>query len=202
MPGYTADTIDYYEKNAEKFIRDTGCADMSAVRDAFLKYIPEGGSILDLGCGSGRDSRAFLDAGFQVTSVDGSAALCRAARLLTSQEAVCSLFSDFVPDRLYDGIWACSSLLHLSREDLEETVRRYAAFLRPHGCFYMSFKKGDFSGERNGRYFTDLTEESLLLLLKQVPDLKTDALFLTGDVRPGRGREEWINVFAIKEEKE
>lgn len=202
MPSYTSDTIDYYEKNAEKFVRDTADADMSAVREAFLKYIPEGGHILDLGCGSGRDSRAFLDAGFQVTSVDGSEALCRAASLLTGQKVICSLFQDFEPEGLYDGIWACASLLHLSREDLAAAIVKYAGALKPWGCFYMSFKKGDFSGERKGRYFTDLNEESVMSLLRQVPALKAEALFLTGDVRPGRGSEEWINVFAVKEEKE
>jgi len=199
MPGYTADTIDYYEKNAENFIRDTASADMGNVREAFLAYIPEEGRILDLGCGSGRDSRAFLDAGRSVTSLDGSPALCRAAQLLTGQEVICSLFQDYSPEGLYDGIWACASLLHLSKEDLLYTLRKYTAVLRPGGCFYMSFKKGDFSGSRNGRFFTDLTEKSLRELLSQVPALKTDSLFLTGDVRPGRGSEEWINVFAIKE---
>ena len=202
MPGYTADTISYYEKNAEKFIRDTASADMRSVREAFLAYIPEEGRILDLGCGSGRDSRAFLDAGYRVTSLDGSPALCRAAQLLTGQEVICSLFQEYRPEGLYDGIWACASLLHLSGEDLLYTVRKYAGALRSGGCFYMSFKKGDFSGERNGRFFTDLTKESLSDLLSQVNDLKTDSLFLTGDVRPGRVSEEWINVFAIKEEKE
>ena len=202
MPGYTADTIGYYERNAEKFIRDTASADMRSVREAFLAYIPEGGRILDLGCGSGRDSRAFLDAGYRVTSLDGSPALCRAAHLLTGQEVICSFFGDYRPEGLYDGIWACASLLHLSEEDLLSTVRKYAAALRNGGCFYMSFKKGDFSGVRNGRFFTDLTEERLSDLLGQVRELKTDSLFLTRDVRPGRGSEEWINVFVIKEGKE
>lgn len=201
MPGYTADTIDYYERNADRFVRDTASADMGTVREAFLSYIPEGGSILDLGCGSGRDSRAFLDAGYDVTSLDGSPALCRAAQALTGRKVICSLFADYEPDRIYDGIWACASLLHLSPEDLPGVLAKYAGALKMGGCFYMSFKKGDFSGERKGRYFTDLTEEGITSLLEQVPFLKTETLFLTGDVRPGRGGEEWINVFAVKEDK-
>ena len=199
MPGYTADTIEYYEKNAEKFIRDTASADMGNVREAFLAYIPAGGRILDLGCGCGRDSRAFLDAGRRVTSVDGSPALCRSASKLTGQEVICALFQDYEPEGLYDGIWACASLLHLSREDLLSAVRKYAGALRSGGCFYMSFKMGDFSGLRNGRYFTDLTGESLPELLSQVPGLRTDSVFLTGDVRPGRDSEKWVNIFAVKE---
>ena len=199
MSDYTETTIDYYNQNADSFVLGTANADMGPVREAFLAYIPAGGRILDLGCGSGRDSRAFLEAGYAVTSVDGSQKLCRAAEALTGQKVVCSLFQDYVPDGLYDGIWACASLLHLKREELVPVIAKYAAALKDQGCFYMSFKKGSFSGERRGRYFTDMTEAEADSLLRNVPALTLSRLFVTGDVRPARGREEWLNIFAVKE---
>ena len=199
---YEKETLEFYDQIVNDFASRTVSADMSEEQGRFTACLPEGALILDFGCGSGRDTKAFLDAGYRVTSLDGSPALCRAAHLLTGQEVICSFFGDYRPEGLYDGIWACASLLHLSEEDLLSTVRKYAAALRSGGCFYMSFKKGDFSGVRKGRFFTDLTEERLSDLLGQVRELKTDSLFLTRDVRPGRGSEEWINVLVIKEGKE
>ena len=202
MSDYIEATIEYYNRNADSFFAGTADADMGPVREAFLDYIPEGGEILDVGCGSGRDSRAFLDAGYGVTSVDGSEALCRAAEKLTGQTVIHSLFQDYEPDRLYDGIWACASLLHLRKEDLVPVITKFAGALKPGGCFYMSFKKGNFSGDRSGRYFTDMTEAEAVSLLRNVNALTLSRLFVTGDVRPGRGREEWLNIFAVKESEE
>ena len=72
-------TIVYYEQNADSFIDGTLGADMDDLRQGFLKLLPEGSYILDFGCGSGRDTKAFLDAGYRVDAVDGSEELCRRA---------------------------------------------------------------------------------------------------------------------------
>ena len=64
-------TLKYYAKNTEEFIASTLEADMSATQEKFLALLPKGAHILDLGCGSGRDSLFFLQQGFQVTAVDG-----------------------------------------------------------------------------------------------------------------------------------
>lgn len=81
-------TIHYYNENAEIFFQDTARADMRHLYRRFLPLIPEGGRILDLGCGSGRDSRYFLEQGYQVTAIDGSAELCRLASKYIDQGGV------------------------------------------------------------------------------------------------------------------
>ena len=67
--------------------------------------------------------------------------------------------------------------------------------LKEDGVFYVSFKYGTFSGERNGRYFTDMDESSFDTMLQDIPELVIDREYITEDVRPGRAMENWLNVF-------
>ena len=75
-------------------------------------------------------------------------------------------------------------------------MQKISAALKPRGVVYTSFKYGDFEGIRGGRYFTDLTEESLAGLLMEVPSLQIVDTWITNDVRPGREEERWINILA------
>jgi SAM-dependent methyltransferase len=198
MQDETKLTIDYYNRNAKSFTQDTVAAGMDVVRQQFLKYIPIDGLILDLGCGSGRDSKAFLDAGYKVVMIDGSEELCKIAEKLTGQKAACCLFQTYRPDEIFDGIWACSSLLHLKKTEIHDVVKRLAQNLRQGGCFYMSFKYGTFSGERNGRYFTDFTAAGIAHLFSDLPGLCLINKNITNDVRPGRENEKWLNLYYKK----
>ena len=188
-------TLNYYEEKAQAFCHDTQNVDFSAFQLEFLRHLPAGGRILDLGCGSGRDSKAFLNAGFQVTAIDGSSELCRIASEFIGQKVICATFQEYVPEEQFGGIWACASLLHIPSEELGAIVAKLAKSLRRGGCFYVSFKYGDFRGMRNGRFFQNMTEESLAELLKDIPELEVISTKITADVRPGRGKEMWLNVF-------
>lgn len=192
-------TIEYYNENADKFVQDTQTVSMSEVQKLFLQKIPEQGIILDLGCGSGRDSKVFLDLGYKVVSVDGSVKMCEATTALTGIPAICSSFQDYEPETEFNGIWACASLLHLKPEEIKIVVRNLTKALKPDGCFYMSFKYGKFQGLRNDRYFTDLTEENLEKLLDDVDGIALDSFKITSDVRPGRENEKWLNAFYRRE---
>ena len=65
-------SVKYYDDNAESFFESTVNADMSRQYQAFLREVPKEGRILDFGCGTGRDSRYFLQQGYKVTAIDGS----------------------------------------------------------------------------------------------------------------------------------
>ena len=188
-------TLDYYDRRAQEFIQATVDADMSLIQRHFLAYIKPGGRILDLGCGSGRDSKMFLDAGYEVVSVDGSLRMCRATEMRTGQEAVHSTFEAYAPNEVFDGIWACASLLHLERKEIRRVVKRLLFSLREGGCFYMSFKYGTFSGERNGRFFTDMTEEDMDSIFSGITGLELIDVVITDDVRLDRSHEKWLNVY-------
>lgn len=192
-------TLDYYNTNSGKFIADTSTANMNTIRDDFLTYIPQGGNILDFGCGSGRDSKAFIDAGYNVVAMDGSVEMCNATKALIGQPVINCTFQEFSSHEIFDGIWACSSLLHLQKDDIHDVVKRIVNNLKSGGCLYMSFKYGSFTGERNGRFFTDLDESELSELMKDIPNIILEKTKITGDVRPGRNSEKWLNVFYIKE---
>lgn len=194
----TEDTIAYYDANADKFIADTANVEFGALQQAFADMLPEGGRILDLGCGSGRDSRAFLEAGFAVDAVDGSAQMAKAASELTGLPVAHALFSDYVPESRYDGIWACSSLLHVPAPELSAIIAKYAAALKPGGVFYLSFKLGSHDGMRRGRWFTDMDEETFRSLIGGVKGMTVNRIDVTSDVRPGRSSEKWFNAWCHK----
>lgn len=191
-------TLDYYDSNADAFVENTLHVDFSAPADRFLKLLPDRAVVLDFGCGSGRDTKYFLEKGCRVTAVDGSERLCRLASEYTGILVRQMLFQDLDEPECYDGIWACASILHLRTEELKDVLGRIRRALKPGGILYASFKYGTFSGERNGRYFTDLTEDSFRGLLEEIPGLRLEEQWISRDVRPDRKDESWLNVLVRK----
>ena len=191
-------TIDYYNLHAENFIESTQNVDMHHAQDRFLQLLDENASILDFGCGSGRDTKYFLDKGCRVTATDGSAELCRRASVFTGIEVQEMLFQELDDIDTYDGIWACSSILHLPKNELLSVIRKMCDALKSSGVIYTSFKYGDFEGKRNGRYFTDFREETFQEFMKGIPELTIEDYWITDDVRPGRGDERWLNLILRK----
>ncbi|SCP97314.1 class I SAM-dependent methyltransferase [Anaerobium acetethylicum] len=192
-------TIEYYEKNAKKFAEGTSSVDFMKTQNRFLTKLKNGSAILDFGCGSGRDTKYFLDQGFHVEATDGSKELCKLASEYTGIKVRQLLFNELDEKNEYDGIWACSSILHLSKEELKPVLNRMKDALKADGIIYTSFKYGTFEGERNGRYFTDMTEESFADLISGIDGLKIEEQWISSDVRPGRGEEKWLNLILRKQ---
>lgn len=191
-------TIDYYDKNATEYSESTVDVDFSATQERFLRYMPLHAKILDFGCGSGRDTKYFLDKGYGVDAIDGSKEFCRIASAYTGIEVKQMLFQDFSAINEYDGIWACASILHLQWDDLATVLHKMAEALKANGLIYTSFKYGDFSGERNGRYFIDFTERRFAEMLTIVPELTCRESWISTDVRPNREGEKWMNVILFR----
>ncbi len=188
------ETLHYYDKNAGAFANGTADIEFSEMQDMFLAELKEGASILDFGCGSGRDTRYFLQKGYRVTALDGSAELCRIAEEKTGISVIQMDFNDFDEQDQYDGIWACSSILHLPKRELKNVLVHMEKALHNDGIIYTSFKYGDFSGMRNGRYFTDFTEDIFKMFVADMEQLVIEKLWITDDVRPGRQDEKWLNT--------
>ena len=191
-------TIDYYNHNAQSFIEGTQKVDMHLAQEKFLSLLVPGSRILDFGCGSGRDTKYFLERGFAVEATDGSAEICRLASDFTGIPVRQMLFQELSALDQYEGIWACSSILHLPKAGLVDVLQRMSVALKDRGVIYTSFKYSDFEGERNGRYFTDFTEKAFEKFLKEIPELAIEDYWITGDVRPGRGAEKWLNLILRK----
>lgn len=192
------DTIAYYNLNAQKFVSDTVCVDFEATQKRFTDKLPDNAFILDFGCGSGRDTKYFLAQGYQVDASDGSLELCKLASEYTGINVKNMLFQELSAQETYDGIWACSSILHLPYYELTDIMRKMTAALKNKGIIYTSFKYGTFEGERNGRYFTDMTEEIFDGLIAETEGLTIEEHWLTFDVRPNRGEERWLNLILRK----
>ena len=200
-------TLGYYDANADEFSAGTARVDFSAVADRFLKKLPEDGSILDLGCGSGRDTKYFLEKGYHVTAIDGSKELCERASAFTGIKVRQMLFQELDDIEKYDGIWACASILHVNRTELPDVLTRMYTALKPEGIMYISFKYGTFSGMRNGRYFTDFTEQTFAEMLNAMTLNEMDERlqiieqWVSQDVRPGREDEKWLNILLQKQDR-
>ena len=191
-------TLEYYNRNAEKFIASTQDVVFTSVQDRFLAELSPGASVLDFGCGSGRDTKYFLSKGMTVSATDGSEQMVKAARELTGIDVQLALFTDLSEVDRYDGIWACSSILHCPMEELKEVFRRMIAALKSHGVIYTSFKYGSFEGERNGRFFMDMDEKKFASFIAAFPELFVEEQWINSDVRPGREDEKWLNLILRK----
>lgn len=191
-------TIEYYNENAKQFVETTANVEFHHMQNRFLEKLEDGAEILDFGCGSGRDTKYFLEQEYQVDAIDGSEELCKMASELTGIQVKHMYFQELSEVEKYDGIWACSSILHLDHNDLEEVMKKMAVAVKTNGIIYTSFKYGTFSGERNGRYFTDMTEDTFNELLQKIPGLNIEEQWITSDVRPGRGEEKWLNLILRK----
>ncbi len=189
--------IEYYNQNAEIFFQNSVDADMSEWRNRFLRYLPDGGRILDAGCGSGRDSKAFIREGYSVVAFDASREMCKKASELLGQEVWQIRFDEMSFDEEFDGVWACASLLHVSERELLEVLSKIHKALKDNGIFYASFKYGDGVTQRGDRVFTDFKEDGIKELLGKA-GFEVIESGITTDVRPGRENEKWTNVIAIK----
>ena len=191
------DTLSYYNQNADAFIEGTQNADMTEQYRRFLKYLFPGCKLLDLGCGSGRDSVYFSSLGFRVTAMDGSEALCRRVKENHGIDVICIGFEDISFVAEFDAVWACASLLHVKKADMPGILMKVSGALKPGGILYASFKYGSTERVVNGRFFNDYTENDLDTLLTSENRLSMLEYWITEDVRPDRSGERWLN-FAAK----
>ncbi|UDQ80835.1 class I SAM-dependent methyltransferase [Erwinia rhapontici] len=189
---------DYYQQHAERFFSETVTVDMSALYQPFVAHLKPGARILDAGCGSGRDANAFSAMGYDVEAFDASAELVELARQHSGLPVEQKHFEDVTEVERYEGIWCCASLLHVPLAELPEVMSRLARALKPDGVWYLSFKYGSGEREKDGRVFTDMDENSLNKLTTSLRNITLLNSWMTGDKRPDRQDEKWLNALLLK----
>lgn len=203
-----SNTQAFYDSNAHSFIEQTINVDMRLLYKPFMNNLPvrpaSQQKILDLGCGSGRDSMHFANLGFNVTAIDSSAALIGLAKTaaqqgLNHQNAIewhCTTFQDIVQknwQRQFTAIWACASLLHVPYNELPELIDGLLDMLTDDGVFYASFKYGDNEHVKDNRFFCDMNEERWEAIKQKTSHEFKDKTWLTTDQRVDRN-EKWFNI--------
>ena len=192
------DTLDYYQRNAKDFFSQTINVDMQNVYQPFLENLPSGKqTILDIGCGSGRDSVFFANKGFEVVAIDGSKSLIDLAKQTDTRiNWQCLRFDEIAKQswqNQFTGIWACASLLHVPFDDLPKILNDLIRCLKSDGILYASFKYGDSEREKDGRFFCDINEQRWQLIEEQLDSAKALKLWQTVDNRMDK-RDIWWNV--------
>ena len=189
---------EYYNNNAQHFISDTIDVDMNTHYQRFLAHLNDGASILDAGCGSGRDSLAFKNMGYKVQAFDASSAMVEATRSLADVPVQKMTFQIAIFNTSFDGIWACASLLHVPRTELSTVLENLVSHLNVGGIIYASFKYGLDERQKGDRYFNDLTETSLIKHIDAASNLEIVEQWTSGDGRTGRSDEKWLNCLLRK----
>lgn len=159
-------TIGVYNDRAQDYadLTETDTPMESLVR--FMEALPEGGKILDLGCGPATSSAHMRAAGFAPDPVDASPEMVALANKTYDIGARLGTFDDVQGEDVYDGIWANFSLLHAQRADLPRHLAAIKKALKSGGIFHIGMKTGSYEGRDTiGRYYTYVTEEELLGLL-------------------------------------
>jgi 2-polyprenyl-3-methyl-5-hydroxy-6-metoxy-1,4-benzoquinol methylase len=191
--------VDYYEAHADEYCRSTIGLDMSSVYKRFLSELAPGSHILDAGCGSGRDSKVFLESGHTVTAFDASPEMARFASAYIGQKCIVLRFQEVRFQQEFDAIWACASLLHVPKCEMESVLRRLVTALRKEGIMYASFIEGE--GERvseDGRLYNSYNAESLRELLEGTSMVEEVAFWKSDEIPSSDRRAPWLNCLFKK----
>jgi SAM-dependent methyltransferase len=192
------DTIDFYNENAETYFNNTVNLDLSKTYDEFLKNIPKGGTILDVGCGSGNASVYFKKKGYKVKAFDASENLADKASDILGQKVDVFTFDNFNYKIKFDGIWASASLLHAKKSELPKILTKIGSYLKRYGKVYISLKEGEGEKIINNRFFSFYTQKELKKVFEDSKiNIKLNKIYYTEDVKKHEKQEEkWLNIIA------
>ena len=153
-------TLQFYRRNAESYAAWAKAPSMRLI--GFLDLLPEGGSVLELGCGAGNHAAEMLSRGFALRATDGSPEMAAIASLRLNHPVETMRFDDLEESGAFDGVWASACLLHVPRDELGGILARIHRALKAGGVFYASFKSGDGDGRDSlGRYYNYVSSDWL-----------------------------------------
>lgn len=186
-------TIDFYNKNAAQYVEQTQNVLNSEEIGRFCSKLKPKAHILDIGAGSGRDSRYFLDNGFEVTAIDACAQIAQIASKKISQHVIVMDMLDIAWDNKFDAAWASASLLHLTKKEFNTVLDKIICALKPDATLYFSLKSGTGEGfDSKNRFFSyySITEINSILKTKGFQDIQ---ITTSGDSM-GRDDTLWLSI--------
>lgn len=150
-------TIDWYNENAKEYEKRSANAINEKEIEEFCSYLPKKASVLDAGCGFGRDSKAFFDRGYKITGIDLSSGLLKIAKEKYPQINFVkgNLLSLPFKDESFNGVWAHASLVHFDEDSqIKKALDEFNRVLKPNGILHVTVKaKGSEEREQEKRFF-------------------------------------------------
>jgi SAM-dependent methyltransferase len=195
------ETLRFYQHEAEAYCQRTEAISSPALQ-GFLERLKPGASILELGCGSGRDTVEMLRLGYDVTPTDGSPEMARQAEDLLQRRVLVLEFSEIKDETRFDGVWAHACLLHVPLDYLGEVLSRIYRVLNSPGILFANFKEGAAEGrDRFGRYYNYPPLSALRDIFQQA----APGFALEIERSSGKGYDgaavQWLNCTATKNEQ-
>jgi SAM-dependent methyltransferase len=153
-------TLQFYRRNAESYA--AWAKGPSTRLISFLGLLPEGGTILELGCGAGSHAAEMLARGFVLRATDGSPEMAEIASRRLNHPVATMRFDELEEKEAFDGVWASACLLHVPKEDLAGILARIHRAMKAGGVFYASYKTGEGDGRDSlGRYYNYVSADWL-----------------------------------------
>lgn len=189
--------MSYYSEHSDEYIDNTINIDMREFYPMILKHISVGGSILDVGFGSGRDSIYFKKHGYTVYAIDPCEEFVEHLKKYdlkhVFQKSVLEI--DYVDK--FDAVWASASLLHLNKDEMKEALIKLRNAVKTNGIIFVSFKYGTFEGlDELGRYVKYINDETLLDILSGTNLYFKDKRLVDDKTRKDL---KWIDIVLKKE---
>lgn len=191
-------TIDFYNTEVDAYIDLIEKQPQDPTLPAFIRKVPAGGLVLDLGCGPGHCAAAMVEQGLRVDAIDASPAMVHLACDTFNLPARQALFTDLDEQQTYDAIWANFSLLHAGDGELPGILAALYTALKANGLFHISMKLGEGSArDKLGRYYCYYSQSRLTEMLTaagfSIEDTQSGELSgLAGELEP------WIAFLARK----
>lgn len=155
-------TLSFYDAEAETYAARGDRSNVSGSLGAFLARLAPGAHVLDLGSGDGRHAAAIMEAGFEVTALDGSAGLAAIASRRLGKPVRVARFDEIEDVEAFDAVWAHASLLHVPRDSIVDILARVHRALKPGGRLFASFKSGGAEGRDTlDRYYNYPSRDEL-----------------------------------------
>lgn len=196
----TKTTLNFYNENSKKYFDRTVVINMQHSYEKFLKHMPSGGKILDVGCGSGRDLKFFKECGFDVVGMDASEEMVKLSSEYSREKTLLLNFDQIDFYEEFDGIWCSASLLHIPSEQLLSIMEKILKALKPNGIWFFSFISGEFEGYRDGRYFHYMTRDKLGKYLKVLDGIEVLDIFEVASYDAQRDTR-WVHCIARRNQE-
>lgn len=198
MTGHDPRTLEFYADEAPEY--HARCqSGINCDLPRFLDLLAKGASILELGCGAGRDAAYMESRGFVVEPTDGAAQMAELAAERLGRPVTVMRFADLAAVESYDAVYASYSLLHVPRSGLGDVLVRIWRALKPGGWHMATYKSGGEEGRDSlDRYFNYLSPEQAEAFYRQAGEWQESEL-TQGEGAGYDGRiSPWVNVIVRK----